>query len=323
MRAFFGFFARRLRFAAAPLPESSAAALIFPLCRPAPLWLVFAGLSVLAFCLSACQVKYSVDDLSLLQASEQRAGLGDEDGEGREEAPKGRSLCRDSSLPGCRDSSSCREICDEIFSHKKRENCYRAPESLVESFEETLRIMQKEDFESIDSDVLECLLKIDNKKFARTVGKLSKTESKEFLLKIAADRKLAEILEKGDENSFRILREAFRAIAPTVKKAVRERIYGSFNFLALIGRNDNRYAYKWLDDLAEDECADAGNSCASVIKDYYCPALTDLSRSDLRDFLRSRFFEDAYGKKVERATCGSKYCEYEDAEDFKAFCRGL
>ena len=212
-------------------------------------------------------------------------------------------------------------ICEDVFSGGKREDCYESPEPLVEGFEQVIRVIRKEDFENLDSGILECLLKIDNRKFARTIGELSKSEAMEFLAQVASDKKLARILDRGDQKNFRILKRAFEAISSTIFRAIRTEIKGSFNFLTLAGRHSNSSAYEWMDDLVEEEC-DESSSCEAAIN-VYCGALKDSSDSELRKFLRARFFKDAYGKKVERAACGDSHCEYGDPEDFKTFCRNL
>ena len=73
----------------------------------------------LAFFLSACHVKYphSPDPESLLASADDESGRGEDE----EEELSARSLCRDSSLPQCGGSSSCKKICDDIFSAKKRQ----------------------------------------------------------------------------------------------------------------------------------------------------------------------------------------------------------
>ena len=188
----------------------------------------------------------------------------------------------------------------------------------MEKFKDTLKIIKNEDFEELDSGVLECLLKIDNKQFARTVGNLSKSEAKEFLLKAAADKTFARVLESGDKKNFRILQEALEAISADVKKGMREKIYGSFNLLTLAARHNNPHIYNWLNDLIWEDCSDKKPSC-NVMKDYYCDALTGLTDSQLRKFLRARFFKDDYSRMVEKGTCGSGRCDYGDPGILKHF----
>ena len=108
----------------------------------------------------------------------------------------------------CEGNRNCEDVCDDIFNRRAdRRDCYEYSSEMVFEFERLIEATEDGDVEDIDADVLECMLDIDEREFAKAVGKMSGREARDFLLAIVEDDRLAEVLEEEDDE-FNILKQA-------------------------------------------------------------------------------------------------------------------
>ena len=111
---------------------------------------------------------------------------------------KQRECSKKSQSSSCEEDRNCKEICDDIFSSRAdKRKCYELPEGLVQSFEELLEATEDGDTDEIDPEILECMLDIDEREFAKAVKKMSRREAADFLVAIADDDRLGQGLGRG------------------------------------------------------------------------------------------------------------------------------
>ena len=225
----------------------------------------------------------------------------------------------------CEQDENCKEICDDIFSSRNdRKKCYEFSEDLVSSFKELLESTEDGDVEDIDSLVLECLLDIDEREFAKAVKGMSRKNAKDFLIAIANDEALADVLEDEDDE-FNILKQLLNKatgsndLLPQLKKEIESN--KSFLYLSAEGAES---VWKWLDSYVESACGSSTCPDGDNIS-AYCQALLDLSDKNLEDFLSDgdRFAEE-YEKDVENdnySYSASGNVRDKSDGDFKAWCR--
>ena len=87
--------------------------------------------------------------------------------------PVKQEVCRSGGRNTCEDSKKCQDVCDDVFSRRAdKKDCYELPESLVLKFEDLLEDVEDGDIEDIEPAVLECMLDIDEREFAKAVKKM-------------------------------------------------------------------------------------------------------------------------------------------------------
>ena len=224
----------------------------------------------------------------------------------------------------CADDDDCLAICDDIFSKSKdRAKCEGLKPEVVEDFENILAIMDDgEDFESIDYENLDCFLKISDKKFSKAAGDLKKTEAKDFLLAIAENEGLAEVLGNRD-NTYKILKSLLKeadksAYGNHPLKALGVSIDGDSLIDLVAVENENEDAWYYIKNYISEEC-ETGDYCKPRYRAndgdakelvVFCRIYHGEGPTDIKELVDSQFFEDAYGDFVgDLSICGiAEHC---------------
>ncbi len=205
----------------------------------------------------------------------------------------------------CEDKKDCKDICDDVFrSRADKKDCYRLPESIVAEFEKLLEFVEDGDVQDIDPEILDCMLDIDEREFARSVKKMNRSEAKRFLVAVADDESLADVLE-GEDDEFMILKQVLNKgtgsndlIVHLTKEIDDDK---SFFWLSAAG---SEKAWEYFDNYVGDECdSSPPDICSSGDNiQAYCNALDDdhINKRDLEDFLtEADLFAEEYEEDVE------------------------
>jgi len=124
--------------------------------------------------------------------------------------------CRQKGQGSCKGNEGCENICDDLFSQKShKQGCYEYSSELVSDFKNLIEATEEGDIKEIKdigSDVLECMLDIDEQRFAEAVKEMRRGAAQELALLIADDRGFATVLEEEDEE-FNILKQLLRRLA--------------------------------------------------------------------------------------------------------------
>ena len=226
----------------------------------------------------------------------------------------------------CDKEKTCKKICDDIFNRiSDKKACYKLPEKLVLDFEQLLEDTEDGEINKIanSTSTLDCLLDLDEEDFVDAVGDMNQSEAKEFLVKIAEDVDLADIL-KDEDDAFNIIKTLLFTASRSndLIKQLSVEIERDKTFLWLLSEVRNKEAWKWLEAYIEDR--NENNNKENI--ELYCQALLTMSDSDLKSFLvDASLFEDRYRDDVEDED--DKYLydidnspddEYEG--DFKDWC---
>ncbi len=222
----------------------------------------------------------------------------------------------------CSKDKQCKKICDELFSTNSHETaCLKLPEETVSNFEELLDEMTEKG-RAVDMDLhtLECLLDIDDTEFARAIRKLPREEAEKFLIEIAEDKNLARILEEEDDE-FNILKQVFSraGLGNRLRDVLTEELEDDKSFFHIVADDENKPAYKWVEEYVEEICEERGDTlqCPGKKKlGAYCKAFLQHYRSYLSRFLsQGDLFEEDYRSKLKSG--GHKWT----VSGFKDFCR--
>ena len=235
----------------------------------------------------------------------------------------------------CEGNRDCEDICDDIFSRRAdREDCYEYSSEMIFEFERLIEVTEDGDVEEIEDigpNVLECMLDIDEREFAKAIRGMSRREAKEFVFLIAENEDFAEVLEDEDDE-FNILKQILHSATGSsdLERALSQEIEDDKTFLWLAAEY-NESAWKWLDDYVGEECdgRDTSDCPGGENIGAYCNALQEsgFSKNDWEDFLSdTRLFADDYEEEVE-----DKKYEYEITNspgrgysgDFRDYCYEL
>ena len=229
--------------------------------------------------------------------------------------------------PACEEDKKCEDICDDIFSTRSdKKECYRFSTSLVADFEALLDFAEDGDFDEIKPQVLECMLDIDERPFAKVIRKeISRNEAKEALYTVANDDVLAEVFEEEDDE-FNILKTLLNKAANNnnLIDQLQQEIEDNKSFLYYAGSYGDSI-WKWMNSYVDDVCDRSSASClGGEPLNAYCTALLDFKEKDLEDFLSDAdLFAEEYEDEVEDA---DYLYEVEDNPgdregDFRDWCR--
>ena len=202
---------------------------------------------------------------------------------------------------------------------------------MVFDFEDLIEATEKgevEEIEDIGSYVLECMLDIDEREFAKAVSKMSRREAQDFALLIAENEDFAEVLEEEDDE-FNVLKQLINSLTgrSELEEALSQEVEDDKTLLWLFAEVSES-AWNWLDDYVSEECGgrDTEDCPGGENIGAYCNALWEsgFRTSDWEDFLSDTdLFAEEYESDVE-----DKNYEYEIADehrsgydgDFRDYC---
>ena len=217
----------------------------------------------------------------------------------------------------CEESARCENDCDDMFSGRAEKTCLKLPTRLVYDFTELLDFTEDGDIDEIDSEVLECLLDIDDKEFIDAIKDMSGNQAEEFLAGIADDEDLANVFQDEDDNSD-ILRALLKEATGknNIEAQLREDIDDGKTFLQLAAEGAEE-AWDWLEDYVEDEHPNRDTIVT------YCDVIVNggskrMRDSDLDDLLDTDAFKDEYEDEV---TGDSYTYDTRGSKDFRAWCQ--
>jgi len=216
--------------------------------------------------------------------------------------------CKRRGRSDCEGDEDCEEICDDIFSRRSdKQECYEYSSEMVLELEDLIEATEDGDVDEIagiGSDVLECMLDIDETAFAKAVKKMSRREAQDFVVLIAEDEGFAGVLEEEDDE-FNILRQlASRLVGGGgLKEALSEEVEDDRTILWLFAEG-NEPAWEWLDSYVDEECdgRDSVDCPGGENIGSYCRALLEsgFRESEWKDFLSDTdLFADEYEDEVE------------------------
>ena len=200
------------------------------------------------------------------------------------------------------------DVCDDIFSLRAdRQDCYEYSSEMVFEFEKLIEATEDGDvdeIEDIGSNVLECMLDIDEREFAKAIRGMSRREAKEFIFLIVENEDFAEVLEDEDDE-FNILKQILHSATGSsdLERALSREIEDNKTFLWLAAEY-NEPAWDWLDNYVGEECngRDTSDCPGGENIGAYCNALlkSNFSQRDWKDFLsNTELFADEYEEEVE------------------------
>ena len=240
--------------------------------------------------------------------------------------------CQERGRRDCEGYEDCEEICDDIFRNRRdKEECYEYSEEMVFDFEDLIEATEKgevEEIEDIGSYVLECMLDIDEREFAKAVSKMSRREAQDFALLIAENEDFAEVLEEEDDE-FNVLKQLINSLTgrSELEEALSQEVEDDKTLLWLFAEVSES-AWNWLDDYVSEECGgrDTEDCPGGENIGAYCNALWEsgFRTSDWEDFLSDTdLFAEEYESDVE-----DENYEYEIADehrsgydgDFRDYC---
>ncbi len=220
---------------------------------------------------------------------------------------------------GCWEFPECRAFCDEAFLGKSaRQICYQWPISLYEDFRELFITIRTEPFQNLKPKVLKCFIHLSEGDKTALFKRFSREETLDFLEEIAKNPSLAFHLSKEDTGKFPILHSLFKKVSGRAPSAVQKTGSGTRNFLIVLNKYHNHYAWIWINDYLVYRC-NRDSACKEPL-DYYCEIFEKTLSSHLEDFFDNRRFKNEYRRAIESKQCGSQSCEYGDIRDFKKIC---
>ena len=251
----------------------------------------------------------------------------------KESDPKKQIRCQEMGQSPCQGDEDCEEICDDIFSRSSdKKQCRDLPSELVYEFERLFELVDEaENVSDMKPEVLECLLDIDEKPFVREMGGLTRTETMDFLVEVAVNKELADVVEGEDDENL-LLKRLFNNLDSAVErlKKLAFNIAGRTNMFELIFEKENERAWNWLNDYVEEQCENSSLCYSEKKEDYspvvfYCRLFLGMNnRGRLGAVLNSRVFRDYFGHEIEREKiCGSdgdQNCELGHRDHFESFC---
>ena len=291
-----------------------------------------------SLCLPSCLIGF--DDTVPLQLSADSAKTEDsvetslKRRSPKESDPEKQLLCKEMGEEKCENVEGCEDICRDIFSRSSaKKKCLSLPSELVHEFQTIFELLDEgEDIRDISPKALECLLDIEESSFARQMGRLNRRETMDFLVEVAVNKKLGEVLGAEDDESL-LLRKLFDNLDYAVEdlKKLAFPIDGQINVFELVLDKENEGAWDWLNSYVEEKC-ESSPLCYSEKKEedtavvFYCRLFLGMdSRGRLRSALSSRVFEDYFGHEIEREkVCGpggDQNCELGYIDHFKSFCQ--
>ena len=211
--------------------------------------------------------------------------------------------------PECRESESCKEICDDFRS--SRSECYRQPESLVRDLKdglfELINISEVDSVEvspslfygmlELDKDLIEDLIE----------DHMSEGDLKSFLAWIAINEDIASVMERADRR-MEVLETAFKELGKLqadssqhVKTGLNMGLIGTDEtFLFLASDTDNLVAFKMGHEILDDRCS-SNKTCKL---EMYCARMqrAQSRRRELRDIYSCRTPEDSRRRSSSRGT---------------------
>ena len=225
----------------------------------------------------------------------------------------------------CKDSSSCKSICDDIFSsNKKKRACEDLSVKMVKEFENIFSILDDGDnLDDIKAGPLRCLLDISITEFRKEVDNLNKGEVRDFLAAIASQEELAEAL-KAEDDDYDILEELLEQLDDdTILSAFEDDIDDGDNLFELIVDANNEPAWKWIvEGYVSEKCENSTYCNTAQTEDntdeekrelvFFCKVYKTSKNVD--DLLDHEPFEDDYKDTIEDLNkCGSdgeSKCDY-------------
>lgn len=243
--------------------------------------------------------------------------------------PKKQEKCRSERQNQCEEDRFCKKLCDDIFSLIDRKDCYELSSDVVYEFEKLISSATTGDIDEIESigpDILECMLDIDEKEFAKAIRKINQRDAKKFILMVIDNEDFSAVLEEEDDE-FNILKQILNKAGggSNLTRILSQEIDGYKSFLWIAGERNESF-WDWMDSYVDDIC-DKGDSseCPGGEKiGAYCKALqeSDFSRSDWRAFLsNTNLFEEEYQDEVEDEDYEYKIRDNaSNRGDFRDFC---
>ena len=167
----------------------------------------------------------------------------------------------------CEENESCKEICDDLISYKRRKSCYRSPEDLVKSIESALfELIRISDLDSvpISASLLAGIFDLYEDLLLYLVKKqMSEGDLRSFLAWVAVNEDIAEVFLNEDKSSD-VLEEAFERLVEFQDDVSRnKRIETALNiglvedqdsFFYLSSIEDNAPAFEIAYDLLQSAC---------------------------------------------------------------------
>ena len=227
----------------------------------------------------------------------------------------------------CEQDEDCKEICDNVFSSRgDKKTCYEFSQGLVSRFKDLLESTEDGDVEDIDPFVLECLLNIDEREFAKAVKDMNRKKSEDFLIAVSNNEALAQVLNDEDDE-FNILKQLLNKatgsndLLPQLKKEIETG--KSFLYLSAEGAESS---WAWLDSYVGSVCDNSNDCFEGETISAYCKALVELNDRDLEDFLSDG---TNFAQEYERDVKGDDYLYEVDSNpksqykgDFRDWCQG-
>ena len=239
-------------------------------------------------------------------------------------------ICREMGVQTC-NTIECEDICRDTFSRvSDKKKCLDLPLELVEGFADLLEFLSEgDDMQEIELPVLECLLDIDEKPFARKIGKLNREKTRDFLSFAAQNEDLGDILNSEDDEHL-LLKQLFNNLSSESEELRKLGLHidGRSHILELIAIEENRKAWNWIEDFIEEECEDSpicetdeGHNNSIV---FYCRLFLETTRNRLRAIMKSFLFERQIGREIEeKDVCGAdgnEGCDARYIDHFTDFC---
>ena len=189
----------------------------------------------------------------------------------------------------CDEDPSCKLICDDLVSYKRRTKCYNSPQSLVEELEEALfALIRISDLNSvpISPNLLAGIFDIDESLMTYMVKEqMSEGDLRSFLAWVAINKDIAEVFLNEDRSSD-VLEEAFEKLAESQEDVEKEietglnmgLIEDKDSFFYLVSAEDNSAGFEIAYKLLRSACS--SKDCKMEI---FC-AREELSSSRSRIF---------------------------------------
>ncbi|MGI9549324.1 MAG: hypothetical protein ACR2M7_05075 [Bdellovibrionales bacterium] len=209
---------------------------------------------------------------------------------------------RDRNVKTCKDYSTCKEICEDIFKDNRDEKkCGRLSRDDAEDLKDVFVAFQDVELEDIKEESLAIFVKISLEpliKEARNRRSYSRGDAKDVLTYIVDDDDITELFAKEDSD-FRFLEALLSRVDDNVVHALSEDKDDSFMGIAIY--NENEEALDWVRGYFEEGTGSYNRDCDSLsssnkeacVFDKYCRLAKDLP-TDIRKYLigASANFED-------------------------------
>ena len=251
----------------------------------------------------------------------------------KESDPKKQLRCQEMGNRQCDGNSDCQEICLDIFYRSAdKSDCLELPLELVQNFQTLLELTEEgDDIREIDPDVLECLLDIDEKPFARELAGLNRRDTEAFLTEVTVNKKLGDVMESED-GDYLLLTKLYDNLSAKGDSLERlsVTINGGSHIFELIMEEENQRAWDWVAEYVERKCENS-DFCYSEKKDqhspfvFYCRIFQELDSGRFRAVLKSDVFEDHFSHDIEsEEICGSsgdQECDSRYTDHFESVCQ--